>query len=367
MKTVVLSLYESYPPRFGAGTVTYNLFKHLKGKKDLIQIGPKNLMENHEGGKIISIGLKSSSRIEKFLKIFKVLRNMKKKVEEINPNVVIFEGASWSLYFLFLFKILKKRKIIYHDHNFEYELRKQKENFLVRKITFFSEKYLLKNPYRSFMVSERDAEIASKTYDIPKPKILKNGVDFEKFNKIKNRDIKKIKKKYSLGKKNILFLGMPSYQPNKEAIEILIKKIMPYVIRKHPSAKLIITGGKIDKKEKFIKNLGNIPFEDLPTLISSCSVGVAPIISGSGTRLKILEYMASGIPVVSTSKGCEGIEIKNRKNIVVENDFNKFAKSVSDLLSDREFSDKIGKQGKKLVSSEYSYRKIIQNFQEEIN
>lgn len=364
MKIVIISIHESYPPRFGAAVVTYNIFKYLKGEKYLIQFGSRNMIEKKDGGKIISIKLRVNSRRERFIKIFFKMEKMIKEIKKINPNIIIFEGASWSLYFLYLFKRLKNKKIIYHDHNIEYELRKNKENLLINKITFFSEKYLLKHSYASFLVSKRDANLAKKLYkEIPKPKILENGVDISKFKKIKRRDINKIKKKYSLDGKNLLFLGLPSYPPNKEAIKILREKIMPYIIRKHPNAKLIITGGKIDKKEKFIKNLGNIPFEDLPPLISSCSVGLAPIISGSGTRLKILEYMAAGIPVVSTSKGCEGLEVENGKNIIVNDDFDEFSKSVCKLLSNRKLSRKIGEEGKRLVYSRYSYEKIVKNFQ----
>lgn len=164
----------------------------------------------------------------------------------------------------------------------------------------------------------------------------------------------------------MLFMGMPAYLPNKQAIEILIKKIMPTIVRRHLNVKLIVVGGKINYKNTFLINPGLIDFDELPKLIKCCDIGLAPIFSGSGTRMKILEYMAAGIPVVSTEKGAEGLEIKDGKNILIGNSYREIINQIEKLISHKQLRKKIGNNGKFLVKKLYSYKNIVRNFEKYI-
>lgn len=366
MKIVIIALYKVYPPSFGAAVVPYNILKYLKGEKFLIQIGEKNDCKKLKYGTVITIDEKSRGKLDKFIKMNCLLNKIKKKIDKINPELIIFEGAaSWSFYYLLLFKKLKKFRIIYHDHNVEYELRKQKGNFLINYVTYLSEKFLLKNSYKAFVVSERDRNLIKKIYGL-RVGVLPNGADICKFNKINNKNLKAIRVKYGFGKINILFIGIPIYRPNKEALDFLINIIFPKLLKKNKNVKLVVTGGKLDKKKDFIINPGNVDCEELPKIIKVCDICVAPIISGSGTRLKILEYMAAGKPVISTSKGAEGINVENRKNILIENDISKFANKILLLIKNKGFSKRLGKNGKKLVQQNYSWKEIVNKFQREL-
>ena len=89
---------------------------------------------------------------------------------------------------------------------------------------------------------------------------------------------------------------------------------------------------------------------------------VAPIFSGSGTRLKILEYMAAAKPVISTIKGAEGISVNNGEDILIADDTSGFVKKILYMLRNSEQADRIGYKGMKLVKSNYSWQEIMQDF-----
>jgi polysaccharide biosynthesis protein PslH len=97
----------------------------------------------------------------------------------------------------------------------------------------------------------------------------------------------------------------------------------------------------------------------LPDFVKACAIGVAPIFSGSGTRLKILEYMAAGRPVVSTTKGSEGIAVKDQDNILIADDDKSFAEKIIYLLKNREVAEEIGNEGMQMVTQNYSWQKIM--------
>lgn len=359
MRTAIIALYNSVPPTFGSAKVTYNLFKNMPGETYLIQLGDENKYSERN---LINIPEVKGGRIKKSLEMKRIANKISRELSRINPDIIIFEGGSWAAYYWLLFSKLKKRfkKIIYHVHNVEYELRKQKENQAITWLTKVYEARLLKNCYKTFCVSENDAIRFKKIYGI-KPLVLPSGVDFSKVKKISKKEISEIKLKYKLGAKNVLFMGMQGYKPNTEAISILKKKVMPILTKKIKDLKLILTGGA-EHKDGFLLSVGMVPSPEIRKIISACDVCVAPIISGSGTRLKILEYLAEGKPVVSTSKGAEGLELVQGKELLIEDNLDEFWKKVYFLLSDRKHAKQIGENGRKAVKMKYDYKNITRKF-----
>ena len=92
------------------------------------------------------------------------------------------------------------------------------------------------------------------------------------------------------------------------------------------------------------------------------SVMIVPLFSGSGIRIKILEGMSMGIPIISTSKGAQGIEYVNKKNILIcDNEFD-FIKSIKKIQKDKNLFDKISKEGEKLIKTHFSSEIVIKNW-----
>jgi glycosyltransferase involved in cell wall biosynthesis len=367
LKTVVVSLYEAFPPASGAATVTYHIARNISGERYLIQVGNRgNNSEKIDSNiNLINIQLPSTSRILKGTSLPFLFVKIICKIKKLGPDAIILEGASWALYYLillYLIKILRiDSKIIYHAHNVEFLLRKQKNNSLIAYITKHAEGILMKRSDVSLAVSEIDAIHFEKIYGI-KPSILPNGVDIERFTAVSESQIVNIKRKYNLNGRIVLFMGLPSFKPNKEAIDFLINNVFPAVVNECPEVRLVIIGGKIKYEKDWLVNPGSISFEEVPAFIKASEVCVAPIFSGSGTRLKILEYMAAGKPVVSTTKGAEGIAVATGKSIMIAENADEFKENILYLFNHHEIGDRIGRAGEMVIRSNYSWFNIIQDF-----
>jgi len=375
MKEILVSFYETFPPESGAANVSFHLAKHLPGEKYLIQLShrrSRDEMPNTVAGdiRLINIQIVSKNRILKFFKIFLSFFTIIKKIRVINPDAVIMEGASWTFYYYILAKCMNLMNLdvmtIYHSHNVEYLLRKGKNIWPVVLITKYSEKWLMRHTDISTAVSSKDADLFKRLYGV-RPVLLPNGVHSEGFYEVREEDIERIKDKYHLKGKVVLFMGLAGYKPTEEALDFLIDKVFPRILSKDKYAKLAVLGGKMQKKEEFIINPGVIPYEEVPVFIKACDVCAAPIFSGSGTRIKILEYMAAGKPVVSTTKGAEGLDVGTEKNIIIADDEKKFAEAVFDLLEHPDKAQLIGSNGKELVERSYSWEKIVKDFLISIN
>jgi glycosyltransferase involved in cell wall biosynthesis len=186
-------------------------------------------------------------------------------------------------------------------------------------------------------------------------------VDIETFTGVNQSQVVNIKRKYNLNGRIVLFMGLPSFRPNKEAIDFLINKVFPMVVKEFPEAELVVIGGKLGFKKDWLINPGTIPFEEIPAFVKASEVCVAPIFSGSGTRLKILEYMAAGKPVVSTTKGAEGIAVATGKNIMIAENADEFKEKILYLFNHHEIGDRIGRAGEMVIRSNYSWPNIMQD------
>ena len=161
----------------------------------------------------------------------------------------------------------------------------------------------------------------------------------------------------------LLFIGSYLHKPNIDAAEFLIKRIWPHIHEVLPTATLIIAGFPPEKIPSYGSDIPGISFtgfvEDLDGLYRKSRVVCAPILSGSGTRVKIIEAAAYGKPVVSTAMGAEGIQMDHGKEIFLYDNPNAFAKACIELLSDPGLCDRMGSAARAVVISKYD-KKIVQ-------
>lgn len=163
--------------------------------------------------------------------------------------------------------------------------------------------------------------------------------------------------------KGVLSIGTMSWPPNIDAIEFFTKDIFPLVKSRVPDTKLFVVGSnppesikKLPKQDSSIEVTGFV--EDLASVASHAAVFVVPLRSGSGLRVKILNAMAMGLPVVSTSVGCEGIGAKNEKQLLIADTPEAFANAVVRLISDFDLRQQLGQAGKQFVIQNYSWSSI---------
>lgn len=366
MKLVFVCFYEAYPPSSGAASVSWNVAKHAQGLKVLIQLGKVvRLKQMVDGVTIITLKGASDSKWRKISGFYSRIQRITDTIRRANPDVIVLEGASWVMYHLMLIREIRRQQpqaaIVYHSHNVEYVLRKEKHGRLVTGLTRWAERQVIQKADLTSAVSEVDIRLFEELYGI-RPELLPNGVDTDVFDQVTEDDVYAVKSQYGLDGNTILFTGSYLYRPNREAIDFLIKKVMPKVVQSCSSAKLGIIGGDVPYKRPWLISPGNIPHEELPEFIKACDVGVAPIFSGSGTRLKILEYMAAGIPVVATSKGAEGLAVESGHDLLISDNEKDFASNIAKLLRDRNIASSLAESGKNLVSARYSWKTIMDSF-----
>ncbi|UCH58675.1 MAG: glycosyltransferase family 4 protein, partial [Anaerolineales bacterium] len=95
-------------------------------------------------------------------------------------------------------------------------------------------------------------------------------------------------------------------------------------------------------------------------LIAKAWLQIVPLRVGGGTRLKIIESMALGTPVVSTSKGAEGLDVTHGKNILIADDPKAFAHAVRSVLKNADLRQSLSVEGRKLIAEKYSSDVIAQ-------
>jgi glycosyltransferase involved in cell wall biosynthesis len=164
-------------------------------------------------------------------------------------------------------------------------------------------------------------------------------------------------------KPTLLLVGKMNYLPNVDAAVFFCQEIFPLIKQRVPEAKLLIVGGNPRNSVQGLasEHITVTGYVDsvMPYYQQSC-VSVVPLRSGGGTRLKILESMALGRPVVSTTVGCEGLAVTHEENILIADDPPDFAAQTVRLLTDAELRARLIRNGRRLVETTYDWEVIAQ-------
>jgi glycosyltransferase involved in cell wall biosynthesis len=158
----------------------------------------------------------------------------------------------------------------------------------------------------------------------------------------------------------LLFTGAFSYYPNSEAAMRLIREILPLVRLSHPAVRLCLVGRHptpamlaAAKVDPAIVVTGAVP--SVMPYFHSEAIAVVPLAFGSGTRLKILEAFAAGVPVVSTAKGAEGIDAKDGYHLLLRESPAALAAAAVQLWEDAALRSRMVANAGLLVAGEYSW------------
>jgi sugar transferase (PEP-CTERM/EpsH1 system associated) len=163
------------------------------------------------------------------------------------------------------------------------------------------------------------------------------------------------------GSNNLVYVGNMSYRPNADAVTYFCEEILPLIHQKIPNVQFWIVGNQplpevYDLQNEFVHVTGRV--EDVQPFYQQSSVCVIPLRAGSGTRLKILEAMALGRPIVSTSVGAEGIDITDGDNILIGDDPQTFASHIVHLLQDQAAWQRITTQARQFAVDNYDWDSI---------
>lgn len=222
--------------------------------------------------------------------------------------------------------------------------------FDVMKMKYWELNYW-KKAKRVVAMSEEDKAKMLEEVGILSVDIVPNGVDSQYFGrKITDKSESRI----------ILYLGNFTWLQNREAVDVLVRRVWPQIKKKIQDAKLWIIG---KNAKEFFTNLRSEDIrvdevDDVREVYQKASVLVAPIYGGGGTRYKNFEAFASGLPVVTTSIGIGGTEAKDGEEIIIRDSPQGLAKATIELLQNPHLYKKIAENAKKLVQEKYDWDTI---------
>jgi glycosyltransferase involved in cell wall biosynthesis len=254
-----------------------------------------------------------------------------------------------------------KKTVTYHDIDSTKYLRIYKiETNIRKKMMLLLDLFLLKK-WEQALVKKADLSIVMSHIDAKTLKsraiganitVIPNGVDTEIFLFDHGDNMSN----------TISFFGNMDYFPNQDAVFYFYQQILPIIRHKKPEVKFIVVGRNPSRKLQDLANDPNIivtgNVDNVIPYYYKSSVAVVPLRAGGGTRLKILEAMALGRPVVSTSIGCEGLEVVDGEHLLIADHPEQFAEKTVRLLTDRQLYQHISTNGRQLVETRYDWDKI---------
>ena len=161
---------------------------------------------------------------------------------------------------------------------------------------------------------------------------------------------------------HLIYIGSMDWYPNEDAVSFFADEVLPRIQTSVPDVRFSIVGGnpsaRVQKlaERKGVVVTGRVP--EIKPYFAEATVFVVPLRIGSGTRLKILEALAMGKAIVSTSVGAEGLDLKDGAEIFIADEPEVFADAVTRLLTDTLLRRRIGENGRARVERDYDWRSI---------
>lgn len=264
---------------------------------------------------------------------------------------------------------LRKGAVLF-QHNVEHllwERQAHQEIRYWRKLVYAREHRLVKRfeqdlcrEFRRVVcVSEEDASVLRQRFGLGHVFSIDTGVDVDYFVPPVNPPLKQ----------RLVFTGSMDWLPNMDAMRWFVREVFPKVQESFPEAELAIVGRnpvpeiqRLPEGNAKIIVSGSVP--DVRPWMAQAEVFVVPIRVGGGTRLKIYEAMAMGLPVVSTTIGAEGLKYAHGDNILIADTVDDFAGSVVELLRDKARRASMGLAARGFVLENFSWPWIADQFLE---
>jgi len=170
---------------------------------------------------------------------------------------------------------------------------------------------------------------------------------------------------HQIDEKNITFfhIGSMNWQPNIEGITWFLENVWKKVVEKYPQIHLVLAGKgtKTVFDDTNYKNVQIFDYvENAQQFMNEHDIMIVPLLSGSGMRIKIVEGLALGKPIITTAIGAEGIEITDKENIFIANTPEEMIKTITFCATHIKKCEKTGKNARDLIEDKYNQKNIAQ-------
>jgi len=156
----------------------------------------------------------------------------------------------------------------------------------------------------------------------------------------------------------LVFNGILTYRPNLDAAYHLVDEIWPLVVRRCPDAQLTLVGRGDEGDLRRLRRAGVVvtgEVDDIRPYLRRAAVVGVPVRMGGGTRLKVVEGLAMGKAMVSTSLGREGVAVRDEEHLLIGDGADAFASRVLALFAQPSLRSALGRAGRRLIEAEYSW------------
>jgi glycosyltransferase involved in cell wall biosynthesis len=167
---------------------------------------------------------------------------------------------------------------------------------------------------------------------------------------------------------DLVFVGAMDWLPNIDGARFFVGEVLPLIRSRRPSCSLLLAGrspvpeiSEFAAKDPLIHVTGTVP--DIRPFLWEAGVSIVPLRIGGGTRLKIYEAMAAGVPVVSTRIGAEGLAVADGRNIALADTASTLAERCLALLDDRDAAALQAAAALDLVTSQFSWERVGRDFE----
>ena len=287
---------------------------------------------------------------------------MRSNLVEFDPDLVLCEWTPYTIYA----KSLSVKKLV-ATHNIEADIWKRyyenetnrprrcyiREQW--RKVERF-EREALSWVNGALTVSDLDRmRLLQNQSDLP-IMVVSNGVDLDYFRPMPQPE----------QRQHVVFTGSMDWRPNQDAARYFVNEILPLLRRSRPDLECTFVGRSPPADIQALATMPGVHItgtvDDVRPYVSRAAVYVVPLRIGGGSRLKILEALAMGRAVVSTTVGAEGLDVVPDRHVVLVDDPRAFAKSVSQLLDDPERCLDLATEGRRLVERCYGWDALADQF-----
>ncbi len=261
-------------------------------------------------------------------------------------------------------KRVRGGSVVLVQHNVEYERLKSQEKRLTE------EQYQRLKQLEIDFCNLSDAVICVSENDREKLEadgvhrkllhLIPHGVDLSTFDQAQAKDIRR-QYGWAADDKVLVYHGTYQYPPNLNAIKVMASEILPRLHARGWRPKVLAVG-KMAPKETIHKDIcfsGSV--EIVAEYLKAADVAVVPLLDGGGTRMKIIDYFACGVPVVSTSKGIEGIPARPGLEAFIDDDWDVLADHIVKLMEDPKTHQKLVSAGRK-YAQQLDWRKLAEDY-----